>query len=244
MVSGKLICMLVVPVWVLTPLKFAVVTYLSGQRLTFDGACHFGGVWQARLMDNKCRRILLMPLSIQRDGPFILSAIHPRPTPHDTAQWRPSFGKICVQQPAHSANMSPIERVWDAGWADTTACSCSSAIQQRCTAIEEKPFHCRWICEMCCAPSEPNKQQVLALNVREGWVHGNDATPKAFWQVCSARAGPDLRAADAYRWQILTSARQALAWCVGGYHALPPDTCCVWGIFRCLKPDPDVHLQT
>ncbi len=48
-VSGKLICMLVVLIWVSTWLQFVVVTDLSGQMLTFDGVWHFGEVFSSRM---------------------------------------------------------------------------------------------------------------------------------------------------------------------------------------------------
>ncbi len=48
-VSGKLICMLVVLIRVLTWLQFVVVTDLSGQMLTFDGVWHFGEVFSSRM---------------------------------------------------------------------------------------------------------------------------------------------------------------------------------------------------
>lgn len=51
---------------------------------------------------------------------------------------RPHFERICTQQPAHCTDMSPTECLGCSGSADTTACSCSSNIQQRCTAIEEQ----------------------------------------------------------------------------------------------------------
>ncbi len=48
-VSGKLICMLVVLIGVLTWLQFVVVTDLSGQMLTSDGVWHFGEVLSSRM---------------------------------------------------------------------------------------------------------------------------------------------------------------------------------------------------
>ncbi len=48
-ISGKLICMLVVLVWVSTWLQFVVVTDLSGQMLTFDGVWYFGEVFSSRM---------------------------------------------------------------------------------------------------------------------------------------------------------------------------------------------------
>ncbi len=48
-VSGKLICMLIVLIGVLTWLQFVVVTDLSGQMLTFDGVCHFGEVFSWKM---------------------------------------------------------------------------------------------------------------------------------------------------------------------------------------------------
>lgn len=137
------------------------------------------------------------------------------------------------------------------GSADTTACSCSSNTQQRCTAIEEEWPTCTstadhlFVREMCCAPSEPNKQQVLAYNVSEGWGHTNDATPEACWQVCCAGGWSRPPGCGCLPLTDIDFLRgRALTWCAGDYHALPPDTCCVWGTFRRLKPDPDVHLQT
>lgn len=41
--------------------------------------------------------------------------------------------------------------------------------------------------------------------MREWGGHTNDAMPEAYWQVCCRGARPELRAADAYCWQILTS---------------------------------------
>lgn len=91
--------------------------------------------------------------------------------------------------------------------------------------------------------TKKKKQQVLAYTVSECWGHTNDATPEAHWQVC-AGAGLDLRAADAHRWQILTSF-EARPW----VDVLVITMCCfltraVQGIFRRLKPDSDVHLPT
>lgn len=94
--------------------------------------------------------------------------------------------------------------------------------------------------EMRCTSSEPNKQQVLAYNVSEGWGHTNDAAPEACWQVCCAGAGPDLQGCGCLPLTDIDFLRgRALAWCRGDYHVLPPDMCCVWGgIFRCLKAWP------
>ncbi len=49
LVSGKLICMLVVLIGVSTWLQFVVVTNLSGQMLAFDGVWHFGEVFSSRM---------------------------------------------------------------------------------------------------------------------------------------------------------------------------------------------------
>ncbi len=46
-VSGKLICMLVVLIGVSTWLQFVIVTDLSGQMLTFDGVWYFGEVFSS-----------------------------------------------------------------------------------------------------------------------------------------------------------------------------------------------------
>ncbi len=46
-VSEKLICMLVVLIWVSTWLQFVIVTDLSGQMLTFDGVWHFGEMFSS-----------------------------------------------------------------------------------------------------------------------------------------------------------------------------------------------------
>ncbi len=49
LVSGKLICMLVVLIGVSTWLQFVVVIDLNGQMLTFDGVWHFGEVFSSRM---------------------------------------------------------------------------------------------------------------------------------------------------------------------------------------------------
>ncbi len=49
LVSGKLICMLVVLIGVSTWLQFVVVTNLCGQMLAFDGVWHFGEVFSSRM---------------------------------------------------------------------------------------------------------------------------------------------------------------------------------------------------
>ncbi len=49
MVSGKLICMLVILIGVSTWLQFVAVTDLSGQMLTFDGVWHFGEVFSSQM---------------------------------------------------------------------------------------------------------------------------------------------------------------------------------------------------
>ncbi len=48
-VSGKLICRLVVLIWVSIWLQFIVVTELSGQILTFDGVWHFREEFSPRI---------------------------------------------------------------------------------------------------------------------------------------------------------------------------------------------------
>ncbi len=53
-VSGKLICMIVVLIGVLTWLQLVIVTALSGQMLTFDGVWHFGEVFFSRMNPGFC----------------------------------------------------------------------------------------------------------------------------------------------------------------------------------------------
>ena len=85
-------CMLVDLIGVSTWLQFVVVTYLSGQMLTFDGVWHVGEVFSSRMnpgfhcsgqmADSVCG-VVWIPWW---DPEAHCCAIHPRPSPH-VAAW-------------------------------------------------------------------------------------------------------------------------------------------------------------
>lgn len=104
-------------------------------------------------------------------------AIDPQPSAGDAAR-----GSVHDSQQI-SADTSPVERVRDA-LELTESNSVFPFFHYPAQDVEGKwpniPLQITSLWRSCvCAPSEPNKQQVLAYNVIEGWGHTNDATPEA-----------------------------------------------------------------